>query len=569
MSDKEKSPVNRIDQLLDEVGNLSKSVNDKAPQGELDATIEDGEVAQVVANDMPVDADEAMDKEDSTKEDKPDLDIAQEKSEIAIDKDDEQPNKKKTWIIVGAIALVLVALVGVYAFLSRPLSEAQKKDLFSNGTFVEGVTIFDVNVGGDTIAAAREKLSGKVDYSPDQELMQLRLKDQTIPVKAGDLHIDNTVDMVLNEAMLYGREGHFIKRLMDKSNAKKNGKNFDVTINTDQNSLDNLVKLIVEKYSVQAKDADVNLATGGGEKFVYSPEQVGLQITAEGLAEKIKTHIESKNTGFLDVDYTETLPKITLEELKKNMVLRSAYSTSVSGATGRRQNVQKSGQQINGKKVMPGENFNIEKELGPRTPQNGWKMGGEFVNGELVNGYGGGICQTSSTLFNAVIRADLEIVERSNHSQSVGYVPLGFDATISSGGPYFIWKNNTKFPLYIFASGGMSTLTIEIYGAPLSYGNNITYDEKISASGTITSGRRVESALVFYSDGKEVHRISWSSSYRGKPTTVATTKSTTAAATTKTPAATTKATTATTKPTTAKPTTEKTTAASTKPVVTQ
>lgn len=112
----------------------------------------------------------------------------------------------------------------------------------------------------------------------------------------------------------------------------------------------------------------------------------------------------------------------------------------------------------------------------------------------------------------------------------------------------------------------MSKITVEIYGAPLPYGDNITYEEVVSARGTVTSGRRVQSALVFRKDGTEVHRISWSSSYRGKPVKVTTTKSTatTTAATTK---ATTKPTATKQTTTTVKPTTTTTTAA--KPVTTE
>lgn len=552
MSEKDNNPQKRIDDILGEVGHLATPSEDdvKTSTGmtDLDVTEDnpDMEAERVTLQPKDLNVDEKQTESDALSDNVGDYD------------DDGSGKSKKLWYILGAVVIIIAVLGGVYAFLSRPLSDAQKNDLYSNGTFVEGISVFDVDVSGDTIAVAREKLSGKVDYSDDQVLLELRLKDQIIPVKAGDLQVENTVDMVLHEAMLYGKEGHLIKRMMDRSDAKKNGKNFDVSIHTDEKSLETLVNTIVEKYSVAARDADVTLASGSGERFAYTEEQVGLQINPEGLAQKIKEHVEDQSSGYLDLDYTETLPKITVEELRKNMTLRSAYTTTVSGATGRRKNVALAANKINGKKVMPGEEFNIEQELGPRTAANGWSIGGEFVNGELVNGYGGGICQASSTLFNAVIRADLEVVKRSNHSQSVGYVTLGFDATISSGGPYFIWKNNTNYPIYIFASGGMSKLTIELYGAPLPYGDNITFEEKVSASGTITSGRKVQSSLVFYNNGKEVHRISWSSSYRGKPTQVTTTKATTAATTAKTNAP------ATTAPTTKTPTTAPTTKATTK-----
>lgn len=565
MNDQGKPLNSKIDELLNEVGNLSKSNTDtgeaageaqgNSQQGLLDIEEPEDIVGKKVS-DLYI---EKMETETDTSMEDGNV------FELNDEYENGEPPKGKKKLVIGIVTAIIVVLAGVFAVFSIPLSEAKKEELYKNGTFIDGVSVFDTDVSGKTLDQARANLSGKVDFNADDVLLELKMGEQIIPVKASNLQIDNTVDSVLQEAMLYGRDGLAFKRLMERFQAK----NFDVAIYTDDASLNNLVNTIVTNYSVEAKDADVQLNTSGDEKFTFIPEQVGYQIQSEGLGAKIKNHIESKASGYVELDYVETQPKITEENLRANMVLRSSYSTNVSGATGRRKNVMKATQIINGKKINPGEEFNIEQELGPRTAANGWNIGGEFVNGELVNGYGGGICQVSTTLFNAVIRSDLEIVQRSNHSQSVGYVQLGFDATISSGGPYFIFKNNTDYPIYIVTSATMSKTTVEIYGAPLPYGDNITYAEKVSASGTVTSGRRVTSTLVFYNNGQEVHKISWSSSYRGKPVKVTTTASTTVAPTTAAPTTATHTTTPTVKPTTTKPTTTttaKTTSASKTPV---
>lgn len=530
MSDQEKNPVKKIDELLNDVGKLSE-FKDEETQTE---NINEAESKSVGEEQEKDPASENTDKEPE--------DIPVTGNEDEAEEVDTEQKSKRGKKIAAIVAAVFVVLAGIYAVLSMPLSDAKKEEIYANKTFIQGVSVFDVDVSGETVESARQKLSGKVDFSGEEVLLELKMKDTIIPVKAADLQVGNTIDSVLKEAMLYGRDGHLLKRLMDTMNAKNKGKNFDVAIYTDDTSLQNLVNTIITNYSVEAKDADIQINTTGDEKFTFIPEQVGMQISPDGLAEKIKTHIETKATGYVELTYTETQPKITEAQLRENMVLRATYSTTVTGATGRRKNIVLAATKINGGKIMPGETHNIENLLGPRNKANGWSVGGEFVNGELVNGYGGGICQASTTLFNAVIRADLEIVERSNHSQTVGYVPLGFDATISSGGPYFIWKNNTDYPIFVFASATMNKITVELYGAPLPYGENITYEEVVSARGTVTSGRRVQSALVFKKDGTEVHRISWSSSYRGKPVKVTTTtsKATTTAATTA----------ATTKPTT-------------------
>ncbi|MBQ9625019.1 MAG: VanW family protein, partial [Clostridia bacterium] len=412
-------PENRIDSLLNDIGTLAENSDVKiqdsvtTPASENAESEEDAKITSI----PPV------------------LEKVEPVQENAIEEDgieeyEEEPKKKSKALLVWGIVLLVIALLGgVYAFFSMPLSEAKKQEIYANGEFAPGVSVFDINVGGDTMEIAKNKLDGKVNLSGEQTLMQMRLKDQVINIKAADLNLTNTMDSVLKEAMLYGKQEHLIKRFWNLYIANKEGKNFDVAIYTDDASLQNLVQTIVTNYSVPAKDADAEINTEGEERFTFIDEVVGMQIREEGLAQRIKQHIEGKSSDVLELEYTETQPNITFEELKQNMVLRSTYSTNVSGATGRRKNIMLASSKINGKKVMPGETFNIENELGPRNAANGWSVGGEFVNGELVSGYGGGICQASTTLFNAVIRADLEVVERSNHSQTVGYVPLGFDAT--------------------------------------------------------------------------------------------------------------------------------------------
>ena len=148
---------------------------------------------------------------------------------------------------------------------------------------------------------------------------------------------------------------------------------------------------------------------------------------------------------------------------------------------------------------------------------------------EFVDGYGGGICQASTTLFNAVVRADLEVVDRSNHSLTIAYVPLGFDAAISSGGPKFNFKNNTEYPIFIFASSpSLNKLVVEIYGRPFSWGAT-TYKEssQILSSGA-GGAKKVRATLTFLDASGNVQKTnSWVSNYGSKKEQPTTTQATT------------------------------------------
>lgn len=145
--------------------------------------------------------------------------------------------------------------------------------------------------------------------------------------------------------------------------------------------------------------------------------------------------------------------------------LLSSYSTSfASSSFNRATNVSLATNKINGKVLMPGEVFSFNGTVGKRTPQAGFKVAGVYMNGQVATDYGGGICQVSSTLYNAVLRANLEIVDRSNHMFEVGYVPIGTDATVSWGAPDFKFKNSRSYPIKIVTSSSNRKCVVKFYG---------------------------------------------------------------------------------------------------------
>ncbi len=143
----------------------------------------------------------------------------------------------------------------------------------------------------------------------------------------------------------------------------------------------------------------------------------------------------------------------------------ASYSSNYSSSNANRStNIALASSKINGLVLMPGEVFSFNGTVGKRTASAGFKVAGVYVNGQVTNDYGGGICQVSSTLYNAVLRANLEIVERTNHMFPVGYVPIGTDATVSWGAPDFKFKNSRSYPIKIVASNYNKNLKITIYG---------------------------------------------------------------------------------------------------------
>ncbi len=161
-----------------------------------------------------------------------------------------------------------------------------------------------------------------------------------------------------------------------------------------------------------------------------------------------------------------TFPTVTAEELEEVLFrdLLSTCTTNVSGTSTRKNNVKLSGEAVNGTILNDGDIFDYNQVVGKRTEERGYGPAPSYINGETVDSIGGGICQTSSTIYLASLLANLEIVERYAHRYYPSYITMGMDATVSWGGPEFRFKNNTGYPIRIDVSYANSEITVSIYG---------------------------------------------------------------------------------------------------------
>lgn len=158
----------------------------------------------------------------------------------------------------------------------------------------------------------------------------------------------------------------------------------------------------------------------------------------------------------------------------------SSFTTETTNDSNRNTNISLSADALNGKVVMPGETLSFNESTGQRTAEKGYKEAGAISGGQLIDDTGGGVCQTSSTLFNAVVRADLEIVERSQHTWPSSYVPRGEDAAVDWPRLDFVFRNNTGYPIFLLAWYADQTVTVEVYGKLLDGGETIDlYSETI------------------------------------------------------------------------------------------
>lgn len=205
-------------------------------------------------------------------------------------------------------------------------------------------------------------------------------------------------------------------------------------------------------------------ATYEKEPFKIIPHQVGVDF-AISLEEAQKLVDESTDECVIPLKYTN--PKVTTDNIGTEAfpdLLASFQTTYIQSKVNRTVNLKLASNSVNGAIVMPGETFSYNKTLGPRTVEAGYKMAGVYSGGEVVDGLGGGICQISSTLYNIVLLANLDIIERHNHQFLPGYVIAGRDATVVWGALDFKFKNNRNYPVKIVSSVSNGYVYMKLYG---------------------------------------------------------------------------------------------------------
>lgn len=198
--------------------------------------------------------------------------------------------------------------------------------------------------------------------------------------------------------------------------------------------------------------------------YVVYPSSNGLDFAIS--MEEAKAIISNQQDEYT-IPLKITYPNVTTNQIGNEAFpdLLSQFSTSfTSSGYNRSNNIILSSAKLNGLVLMPGEEFSYNQTVGQRTRASGFREAGAYSNGKVVQEVGGGICQVSSTLYNAVLYANLEIVERTNHYFNPGYVKAGLDATVSWGGPDFRFKNNRNYPIRIVTDTSGKKLRVYIYG---------------------------------------------------------------------------------------------------------
>ncbi|MEG0491639.1 MAG: VanW family protein [Clostridia bacterium] len=366
----------------------------------------------------------------------------------------------------------------------------QYRSYMQNEMIYPGVFVDGVHVGNMTIDEARTTLTAAGSDAPNAYSVTVAIGDKTWTVDSSNVPATRNLGNVLERAYAVGRtntttiqstqQTPFRERTNTALGLLEKGVNLTTAASYDHEAVAKLVDEIAAYVTREPVDAQILSFDYNTRSFSFSAEQPGVTFDKALLYQKITAELDQWKRGVtVTVDPIVTPPKLTKADLAKNFKMVAAFTTDTTKDSNRNNNIELACKAINGTALMPGETFSFNETTGQRTTDKGYREAGAIAAGQSIEEVGGGICQVSSTIFNAVARANLEIVSRSPHAWPSSYVNRGEDATVNWPNLDFKFKNNTNSPVFLITYYKDRKLSAEIWGLSLGDGVSIDLESKV------------------------------------------------------------------------------------------
>lgn len=532
---------------------------------------------QIVQKNKTINSDQQNKISDMKKIDQKNSQKETSKTQLSLPK-----NNTKKIIIISIITFFILVLLVLSVIFGIITSNSDK--------IISGISIDGIDVSNLTKSEALDKLNTQLSNKFDREIT-LKHGDYTTKLNINTLGANYELENSISSAYNMGRSesnifannfkiiSTFLKKnnitseisykdnLLDEkiaiinnelpdrvvnSNYKIENNNLIIENSTDGYRINNTalkssiysaiinnessIEIPVEEYHADKVDIEAIYkevykspkdATYTTNPYEIHKEENGLDFAIT--LDKAKEMINQKQDTYT-IPLKTLTPKVTVKTLPQEAFpdLLATYSTSFATSNyNRSTNISLATQAVNGYVLMPGETFSYNTTVGQRTAARGYKEAGVYVNGAVTTGIGGGICQVSSTLYNAVLRCNLEIVDRSNHTFEPSYVPAGLDATVSWQSPDFKFKNNRNYPIKLSATSAGKKIVFNVYGlktsddyevklvsskiATIPFSTEYKDDSSLPAGTTKilqggSNGCKTQTYKILYKNGTEVSR---------------------------------------------------------------
>ena len=451
---------------------------------------------------------------------------------------DKNNKKSKVWIIVSVIILLLIILMLILSTIFAIINSRTNK-------IVKGIYIENVDVSNITEEEAKSILTELSDKTKQNEIL-FKYKEIETPITYEALEVNLDIDSAIKEAYSLGRSGNIFQNNFEILKTWINGKKIKLNFNIDEDvikqvceninntSVDAVVepsyyveneKLIITsgKKGIKVKEDELlqtirdTIKINGDSSVIIDvkvdevePSSIDLEKIRSEIYKEVKDAYYTTNPFTIypevngvdfDIENAKTIISEPKEQYEIPLIITKAektvqeigteafpdllatFSTKYNaGDTNRTTNLKLSAGKINGTVLLPGDEFSYNKIVGERTIQAGYKMAATFSGGKVVDGLGGGICQISSTLYDAVVMANLDVTVRRNHQFVTSYLPGGKDATVVWGSQDFKFVNSRKYPVRITATVSGGVATVQVWGVKEEVEYDITIETKKTAT---------------------------------------------------------------------------------------
>ncbi len=367
--------------------------------------------------------------------------------------------KQKKQIIIGVSALcALLVFVVIYTILNSYVSKYPKDTIYEN------VFIGQVEVSGMTKKEAKAAMEEHLAEIQALE-MTMKVDDQEAVVVLSEIELNHKdMDKTIDEAARYGKEGGVFKRYFALKRQEKTPLVLDEDIAVNEELLTQVIEEKAYPLTGHAQNAAIQRSDTG---FTIIEEKAGTTVSMEESVAAILKYLQEEwecEDFSIELSLIKEEPEITSKDLETIQDELGTFSTDAGGGS-RWQNLSTGVSKINGTILLPGEEASVHDLTAPYDEEHGYVAAGSYENGQVVDTFGGGICQVSTTLYNALLLAEVEIVERYPHSMIVSYVEPSRDAAIAGDYKDLVFKNNYDTPIYIAGEiDSANQLRFTVYG---------------------------------------------------------------------------------------------------------
>ena len=351
----------------------------------------------------------------------------------------------------------------------------------NTNTFYQGISIDGVDVSGKTLDEVKAMFATtRGSTASDVVDVKFQVEDELVPLDTTGLTLTSNIDEIIEQAYNYGRtstlEGN--EGLKDRYNTvmalKTNPISFASSFTISTDTISTLTYEALNPYNKEVVEAYASGFDKESLQFIIEESQEGCSVDIEKAAADVKASLDNAEYQVvIPVDCEIIEPQTSADFLRDYLCCVSTTSSDTADKPNRNTNIRLVCETIDGLVLQPGETFDFNEVVGERTADKGYKPAPGIVGGAYKDELGGGICQANTMLYHSVVKADLQVDERKNHTYPSSYVPYGTDATVTWKSPNFRFTNNTDYPIAIHAYYSNLKVTVSIYGRPLDDGMRI------------------------------------------------------------------------------------------------